>query len=625
MASISESKIGEASSSTCNRQRQATNGTNVGQHAFLPQQQSRKKPATRVGKLKGPRPVSAVKNFHFLCIIFVLLIVGVAVYRLQSVQLQLKSMLQRTAMNITKLPAKINGDRLMSGTLPDSPEQHHDDRKSGGAEHLFQEIEHNKSTQQRLDERKGKISSVKRAVTGGHELAGENDFLQNQQTADNQAEYEEDEEDEFTVPPPPGVDCSTNPHFTVTDRRIMTPEFLHDQRLKAIKVGKKYSNTWGEEYDAINLVTRTNNNNENRASATQDDVFGHMSQMRSKIDSKNDEARDEHRVTSQLSRIECPESTPECDFFYCLGIDHELAEKGYRKCCIEHTYLKRTAHYVIDTLERVTDAREGSSTSTAPNVQEYQAAAAGRNSFKNNSVGRYSTATGEAFAVIPYFLSTGSALGAIRHGGVIIPWDTDVDMAVPRHNKSMLQVLFSSSSSASSRFEQRQIDASSKDSSSVNPVESTTTKPHYWTHDPMGREVDWVYYRADKPVKRLDAEGPHVELFYEEHYTEPAAFPAQRCSFYGKQTWCPNEAMFVKWFGRNWRAYSGAHFHNPGKCVIHTAEGRQRSRNCSDAEAIHAKMDHKQREAAKASEQHQQGHHKKNKHKGHKKKKQKEH
>ena len=39
---------------------------------------------------------------------------------------------------------------------------------------------------------------------------------------------------------------------------------------------------------------------------------------------------------------------------------------------------------------------------------------------------------------LPYFLSTGTALGVFRHNGTIIPWDTDVDIAMdPKYEKDL--------------------------------------------------------------------------------------------------------------------------------------------------------------------------------------------
>lgn len=178
-----------------------------------------------------------------------------------------------------------------------------------------------------------------------------------------------------------------------------------------------------------------------------------------------------------------------------------------KKCCYEHKALRDTALWVIQKLE------------------------------ENN---------------IRYFLSTGTALGSIRHRGVIIPWDTDVDMAIfPR------------------------------DAAKVRELFSGLKHEHYFHKDPNGKPMFWIHHSKNgKP-----ADGPHVEIFYEADYTnhEDDLLPLQRCDFYGtKNAWCPKTEMFEIWFGGKnaWQSYSGEHYHNDNRCTDYYLGQKIEKKNC---------------------------------------------
>lgn len=164
-----------------------------------------------------------------------------------------------------------------------------------------------------------------------------------------------------------------------------------------------------------------------------------------------------------------------------------------RKCCFEHKALRDTAHWVIDKLE------------------------------EHN---------------IRYFLSTGTALGAIRHKGTIIPWDTDVDIAIFPDDAERAKTVFTELSHL-----------------------------HFFHEDPNGKKMFWVHHSKNgKPV-----DGPHVEIFFEHAYTDhpDELLPLERCDFYGHQNaWCPKRDMFEKiWFPGGWKNYGGDHYHDDGRCT----------------------------------------------------------
>lgn len=192
----------------------------------------------------------------------------------------------------------------------------------------------------------------------------------------------------------------------------------------------------------------------------------------------------------------CSTATPECQLWleFC---NETIAKRPHRKCCVEHRKLRETGHYVMKLLET---------------------------------------------AGIQYFLSTGTAIGAYRHHGTIIPWDTDVDIAIFPKDAERAKSLFKG------RTE------------------------HFYEVDKLGKGMFWVHASPNGKPKG----GPHVEVFHEPTYTSnlTALLPLQNCSWYGYMAKCPNQAALDLWFPSGWRQYAGSHYHNDGRCTIYK-EGKR--------------------------------------------------
>jgi len=196
---------------------------------------------------------------------------------------------------------------------------------------------------------------------------------------------------------------------------------------------------------------------------------------------------------------QCRYTNPECGLYLHFP-QHDLP---YRKCCVEHWRLMETTRYVTERLET---------------------------------------------ANVTYFLSTGTALGVYRHGGVMVPWDTDVDIAVKPEAAALLKGIFSK-----------------------EPVE------HFYEKDSMGKGMVWVHFSKDG----VPQGGPHVEVFHEAVYTKHAQYlPLQRCKFYNLSVWCPNVAMLDVWFKSGWRTYNSDHYHSDKKCLRYRLGEIVRRKSC---------------------------------------------
>lgn len=197
---------------------------------------------------------------------------------------------------------------------------------------------------------------------------------------------------------------------------------------------------------------------------------------------------------------DCATSTPECGLFLKLPNGDG---RPYRKCCVEHRRLKDTAKWVAQQLD-------------AHNVT--------------------------------YFLSTGSALGSVRHGGTIIPWDTDVDIAIFPQDEAKVGEIFRGNAH------------------------------HHFNKDPLGKPMYWIHASADgKP-----ADGPHVEVFFDPVYTAyPASLlPLEPCKFYDVQLNCPKRAMLDVWFPSGWSRYGGCHYHGKDRGTIYSKGRRKATSKC---------------------------------------------
>lgn len=197
----------------------------------------------------------------------------------------------------------------------------------------------------------------------------------------------------------------------------------------------------------------------------------------------------------KLDTSNCTAETPECQMFRDILSPKESEETHRRpfvKCCVEHQRLKEVAMWTLKRLEE---------------------------------------------ANITYFLSTGTALGAIRHGGVVIPWDTDIDIAIFPSDKDRVEALLKNNGE------------------------------RYFHVDGLGKPMFWIHHsRNGKP-----RDGPHVEIFYDPVYTKyrDKLLPLERCSLYGTSVSCPNKRMFEVWFPSGWQKYGGGHYHGDHRCTVY--------------------------------------------------------
>jgi hypothetical protein len=206
----------------------------------------------------------------------------------------------------------------------------------------------------------------------------------------------------------------------------------------------------------------------------------------------------------QMDISSCLLETPECEMHRHIFPEKDsINEKPFRKCCVEHKMLREVTLWVIEKFEA------------------------------NN---------------IEYFLSTGTALGARRHNGTMVPWDTDVDLAV--HPKY-----------------ERQIETLLKDN-----------QERFFHMDTLGKKMFWIHYSANgKP-----SGGPHVEVFFEPDYTKhpESLYPLEKCLFYNRSVACPNLKMFDVWYPTGWKTYGGDHYHDDCRTTIYDKGKRREVSRC---------------------------------------------
>jgi hypothetical protein len=200
----------------------------------------------------------------------------------------------------------------------------------------------------------------------------------------------------------------------------------------------------------------------------------------------------------------CTRELPECEIHrFIFPPEDPINEKPYRKCCVEHRLLRDVTLWVIGKLEG------------------------------NN---------------IEYFLSTGTALGARRHNGTMVPWDTDIDLAVNPQYEMQIEQLFKGN------------------------------REHFFHRDTLGKKMFWIHHSATgKP-----AGGPHVEIFFEPDYTKhpESLYPLERCLFYNRSVLCPNLKMFNVWYPTGWLQYGGDHYHDDCRTTVYDKGKRREVSRC---------------------------------------------
>lgn len=236
-----------------------------------------------------------------------------------------------------------------------------------------------------------------------------------------------------------------------------------------------------------------------------DEFLGHLQHMVRKISKKWKSSGWERRYGS-VNIDACDNETPECSMFRAVtgpADGPDVHKHAYTKCCVEHRLLRDVA---VWTLTKLNEAN------------------------------------------VTYFLSTGTALGAIRHHGVIIPWDTDVDIAIFPRDKQKVEAIFKNNGE------------------------------HHFHKDTLGKPMFWVHHsKTGKPP-----DGPHVEIFYDAVYTSYPSklLPLEPCNMYGRVVKCPNRNMFSVWFPSGWGVYGGGHYHGPNRCTVYRNGKRYEQDKC---------------------------------------------
>eukprot|EP00906_Rhabdomonas_costata_P009920 RCo013971 len=191
---------------------------------------------------------------------------------------------------------------------------------------------------------------------------------------------------------------------------------------------------------------------------------------------------------------DCDEVVPECLLWKHPWINTTAhpTDRTYRKCCVEHRRLLETLRYTLKRMEEV--------------------------------------------GIRPW-LGMGTLLASVRHRGVFIGWDTDVDLYISPADVGRFKEAF----------------------------RNTHTTPHWFAIDPQTdygvqhRDMFYIYY-----TRKRTKGGSHVEVWVWNSRRinisalDPLMFPLQRCELYDlTNVWCPHKPleMLRQWYGSSWWKY----------------------------------------------------------------------
>eukprot|EP01006_Ploeotia_vitrea_P054677 TRINITY_DN67917_c3_g1_i1.p1 TRINITY_DN67917_c3_g1~~TRINITY_DN67917_c3_g1_i1.p1 ORF type:complete len:396 (-),score=20.57 TRINITY_DN67917_c3_g1_i1:603-1790(-) len=186
----------------------------------------------------------------------------------------------------------------------------------------------------------------------------------------------------------------------------------------------------------------------------------------------------------------CQTEVPECRFYTQPAINNSAysADRIYRKCCVEHMRLKKTLVWTMDVLH-------------AHNLSAW--------------------------------LAMGSLLAQVRHNGIFVPWDTDIDMYLWGDGDAEARLL--------------------------QAFPNLKPRVHWFGRDPKGRAVYWIYHT---PYRSPGSS--HIEIWFwktgrtkDPHIYDELVYPLKECQLYNVKCWCPknSEEMLATWYGDDWRTY----------------------------------------------------------------------
>eukprot|EP00996_Jenningsia_fusiforme_P000912 NODE_182_length_2842_cov_29.897243_g165_i0.p1 GENE.NODE_182_length_2842_cov_29.897243_g165_i0~~NODE_182_length_2842_cov_29.897243_g165_i0.p1 ORF type:complete len:488 (+),score=79.59 NODE_182_length_2842_cov_29.897243_g165_i0:1171-2634(+) len=218
--------------------------------------------------------------------------------------------------------------------------------------------------------------------------------------------------------------------------------------------------------------------------------FFHAMRMRNRINCawKSDGTWFPWRGYDAIDISNCDEETPECLLWVHPRVNTTMhsADHVRRKCCVEHARLKRILVWAQDLISRYN---------------------------------------------ISAWLAMGSLMAQVRHNGVLIPWDTDIDFYVDGEDEERLLKAFP----------------------------NLPPRKHWFGRDPRGRAVYWIYYHNIPKVS--DA---HIELWMwrkgqtkDPSALNPSVYPLRPCKMYNLTMLCPKDspALLREWYGKDWSTY----------------------------------------------------------------------
>jgi hypothetical protein len=210
-------------------------------------------------------------------------------------------------------------------------------------------------------------------------------------------------------------------------------------------------------------------------------------------------------LTADVDRDSCFLNYPECVVFtrkeLKLADEDMVNDFMVRKCCIEHQQMLRAVKSLYAAIGSISGASVGA------------------------------------------WLTAGTLLGAVREGGVFIPWDTDVDVLVsPQHEAAVVKMLRSHSRPAPSKKKRIVVRASTDDDDVLKFAARVNDEPKEHAH---GKLIGFVYGTPD--FRHAEASRVEIWVAQETKKMQQSAvnLPMQPCVLYDAPVQCPKNPLDV--------------------------------------------------------------------------------